>query len=227
MAVPRNELKYYLNSAYEALLFSRLSAAMPMDRHTLQNGQYRIRSLYFEDPVFSAYYDKINGLENRVKYRLRFYNSDLSYIRLEKKEKRDRMCLKQFETLSEADANRLLKGNAPEGTGALLDELWRKVEFERFRPVLFTDYSRSAFLHPAGNVRITLDRKITGSRFLKDLRDDDTPIPPLAPGTSVLEVKYDGFLPPYLSRLLEDIPKLPASISKFCLCAQACMKEIV
>ena len=92
MAIPRNELKFYFNSAYSTMLFSRLSAALTMDRHTLQNGDYRIRSLYFDAPNLASFYDKINGLEKRAKYRIRFYNSDLSYIRLEKKEKQGKMC---------------------------------------------------------------------------------------------------------------------------------------
>ncbi|MBE6712640.1 MAG: polyphosphate polymerase domain-containing protein [Ruminococcaceae bacterium] len=220
MAIPRNELKFYLNSAYVPMLFSRLSAAMPMDRHTRNGGNYRIRSLYFDDPSFSAYFDKINGFENRVKYRIRFYNSDLSYVRLEKKAKQDRLCFKDFEVISSEQAKSLLAAD-PSSGGALLQELWNKVHFERFRPLLFVDYCRSAFLHPAGNVRITLDRDICSSRFVSDLKDDLAPVPVLEEGMSVLEVKYDTFLPPYISSLLEDVPKIPCSVSKYCLCARA------
>ncbi len=221
MAVPRNELKFYLSSAYTSLLFSRLSAVMQMDRHTNALGKYRIRSLYFEDPAFSSYFDKLNGLEERKKYRIRFYNSDLSYIRLEKKEKRGRMCLKSFETISPEIARDLLGNHPSESGGTLFDEMRQKIRFEGFRPLLFVDYERSAFLHPAGNVRITLDQNVTASRFVGDLTDDLPPIPVLEPGMSVLEVKYDELFPPYLSGLLEDVPKLTASISKFCLCARA------
>ena len=221
MAVPRNELKYYLDSAYVPMLFSRLSAAMPMDRHTLKNGDYHIRSLYFEDPCFTSFYDKLNGLENRVKYRLRFYNSDLSYIRLEKKEKKNRMCLKEFEVITPALANNLLSQAPTEGEGALYSEMRAKICYDAFRPLLFVDYRRSAFLHPAGNVRITLDREISVTRFVSNLADDLPPIPVLDGNTAVLEVKYDSFLPPYLSSLLVDIPKVSASVSKFCLCARA------
>ena len=79
----------------------------------------------------------------------------------------------------------------------------------------------SAFLHPAGNVRITLDREVCASRFENSLTDDFLPLPVLEDGMSVLEVKFDEFLPPYISGLLEDIPKIHCSVSKFCLCAQA------
>ena len=221
MAVPRNELKYYLDAAYIPMLYSRLSAVMQMDRHTLQNGDYRIRSLYFEDPRFSSYYDKLNGLENRVKYRLRFYNSDLSYIRLEKKQKQNRMCLKDFDVISHAFACELLSPAPSDCGDGLYREMCDKIRYESFRPLLFVDYRRSAFLHPAGNVRITLDRDVSVSRFVKELSDDLPPIPVLEGNTAVLEIKFDDFLPPYLSRLFDDVPKISASVSKFCLCARA------
>ncbi|MBQ3076129.1 MAG: polyphosphate polymerase domain-containing protein [Clostridia bacterium] len=221
MAIPRHELKFYVNSAYVPMLFSRLSATMPMDRHTLRAGDYRIRSLYFEDPSLSCYLDKLNGLENRAKFRLRFYNSDLSYIRLEKKEKRGKLCLKQFEEISPELVRCLLSPEESREGGALFDEMLFRVHHEGFRPFLFVDYSRSAFLHPIGNVRITLDRNVTASRYVRDLTDDVSPIPVLEDGMSVLEVKYDDVFPPYLSKLLEDIPKLQSSVSKFCLCARA------
>lgn len=221
MAVPRNELKFFVSTAYSSLLFSRLSAAMSMDRHTVSLGKYRIRSLYFEDAAFSCYFDKLNGLENREKYRIRFYNSDLSYIRLEKKEKRGKLCLKNYEVIRADLAQRLLSFDPKPTGGELFDLFCRKIRYESFRPSLFVDYERSAFLHPAGNVRITLDHNVCASKYVSSLTDDFSPIPVLEPGTSVLEVKYDEFFPPYLSKLLEDIPKQSASISKFCLCARA------
>lgn len=221
MAIPRNELKFYFPTDYSTLLLSRLSATMQMDTHTQKSGKYRIRSLYFDDPSFSAYHDKLNGLENRAKYRLRFYNSDLSYIRLEKKEKKGKLCFKHVEPILHADAERLLLPNPGNTESLLFNELSHKVHFSRFRPLLFVDYDRSAFLHPVGNVRITVDRNVAASRFDVHLSDDLLPIPVLDAGMSVLEIKYDSVFPPYLSSLLEDIPKLSASVSKFCLCAQA------
>ena len=221
MAVPRNELKFYISSASAVLLFSRLSSVMQMDRHTDAFGKYRIRSLYYEDPAFTSYFDKLNGLEERKKYRLRFYNSDLSYIRLEKKEKRGKMCLKSVEVISKPIAEALLLPDSEQSAGELVREMQERIRFEGFRPLLFVDYERSAFLHPAGNVRITLDQNVVASRFAHSLVEDLTSVPVLEPGTSVLEVKYDEFFPPFLRGLLEDIPKLPASISKFCLCTRA------
>lgn len=221
MAIPRHELKFFIHSAYTTLLNSRLSVSMSRDCHTDKLGKYRIRSLYFEDAAFSCYFDKQNGLEERDKYRIRFYNSDLSYIRLEKKSKRGKMCFKTSEVICREQAETLLKRDLICDGGALFEEVCRKIRYDSFRPLLFVDYERSAFFHPAGNVRVTLDRNITASSFVSSLCDDFPPIPVLEPGMSVLEVKYDDYFPPYLSGLLEDIPKLSASISKYCLSARA------
>lgn len=222
MAIPRNELKYYINSADAYLLGQRLSVAMKKDAHTEKNRCYRIRSLYFEDPTSSSFFDNINGLEKRAKYRIRFYNGDLSYIRLEKKEKIGKKSIKTAEVISEAFAEGLISasfsGIVP--CGALSEEVMAKIRFECFRPLLFVDYYRSAYLHSAGNVRITLDSAINGSLFHNTLGEVSFAIPVLDQNQTVLEIKYDSFLPPYIASLTEDIPKVPCAISKFCKCRE-------
>ncbi len=223
MSILRNELKYYISSAHAVLLEKRLSAVLWMDSHTSKNGFYCIRSLYFDDPTSGAFLNKINGLEKREKYRIRYYNNDLGFLRLEKKEKIGNKCRKTYLPISYAFADSLLNGCpcASEAAHPLLDEIAFRVRNERFRPVVFVDYLRKAFLYPAGNVRITLDSQLTSSRFSSTLEDKKCSVPVLSPGETILEVKFDSFLPPMISALLEDIPKVNSSISKYCKCYEA------
>ena len=74
----RYELKYLLNSSQAIILKKKLSLIMEHDANTI-DGYYFIRSLYFDDVNNTAYYEKIDGLEEREKYRIRFYNFDHSY----------------------------------------------------------------------------------------------------------------------------------------------------
>ncbi len=218
----RNELKFYINSADAHRLNSRFHIALRKDDHTPDRGAYHIRSLYFEDPLSSAYFDKINGLEKRAKYRIRFYNRDLSYIRLEKKEKIGKKSFKAFETISLAKACALIKRKPDvfSAGGALEEEISNKILSEGFRPLLFVDYYRSAFLHPFGNVRITIDTWVSASAFRNELDEKTFSVPAIESGKAILEIKYDSDFPPYLSKLLYDIPKIPCAISKFCLCRE-------
>ena len=75
----RHEYKHIINYGDYLALKSRLSIFMQTDKHSI-DGQYKIRSIYFDDMNDSCYQDKINGVNKRSKYRLRYYNNDLSYI---------------------------------------------------------------------------------------------------------------------------------------------------
>ena len=75
----RHEYKHIINYGDYLALKSRLSIFMQTDKHSI-DGQYKIRSIYFDDMNDSCYQDKINGVNKRSKYRLRYYNDDLSYI---------------------------------------------------------------------------------------------------------------------------------------------------
>ena len=83
----RHEYKYIISAQSAELLKRRLPCMMARDPHAGESGQYTIRSLYFDDPNFSAFDEKMAGLRDRVKYRLRCYNYNRDFIRLEKKEK--------------------------------------------------------------------------------------------------------------------------------------------
>ena len=76
-AVLRHELKYYLSRPGAALVKSRLRTLMRPDPHADGFSPYFIRSLYFDDMDYTAYRDKLSGVAERNKYRLRFYNRDL------------------------------------------------------------------------------------------------------------------------------------------------------
>ena len=73
MAMLRNELKFYLNPADACFLQRRLMHVLDRDSHTTDGLSYSVHSLYFDDPVLSAFHDKIDGLEKRAKYRIRYY----------------------------------------------------------------------------------------------------------------------------------------------------------
>ena len=82
----RNEWKHEITPADRLVLKQRLSLIMKPDSHAV-DGLYHIRSLYFDDIHDTALYEKIDGVNQRDKYRLRYYNGDTSYIVLERKSK--------------------------------------------------------------------------------------------------------------------------------------------
>ena len=82
----RHEIKHEISRADMLVLQSRLPHLMQADAHA-KDGRYFIRSLYFDTPSDKALREKIDGVDRREKFRIRFYDNDPSFIRLEKKSK--------------------------------------------------------------------------------------------------------------------------------------------
>ena len=83
----RFEFKYLLNANRRAALESDLQHFLQYDPFVAlrQNHRYPVRSLYFDDPSYSAFHDKIDGLHSRSKFRVRTYSgsiNDLSLIHI-------------------------------------------------------------------------------------------------------------------------------------------------
>ncbi len=214
----RHEYKYLISRAGAELLRRRLPTLMAPDPHVGERGRYCIRSLYFDDLHFSAYGDKMAGIRDRVKYRLRCYNGNTAFIRLEKKEKRGDLTRKTGQTVTPEQARALQ--SCLRGTGSdLLGELHTAIGCG-LRPAVLVEYDRTPFVCAAGNTRITLDENIRTKPYRENLWEPDSSmLPVLEPGQAVLEVKFDDFLPGCLSAALEDIPKVGLAVSKYVLCA--------
>lgn len=213
----RHEYKYLISQEAAELLKRRLPTMMARDPHVGPTGQYTIRSLYFDDPHFSAYTEKMDGIRDREKFRLRCYRYDTSFIRLEKKEKIGELTRKTAQTVTEDMVRKFQSGQwHDEVEGALLQEFRLKMA-GGLRAAVLVDYDRTPFVCNAGQTRITLDENIRTKPYNPDLWASHTSmIPVLEPGQVVLEVKFNDFLPGYLG--LEDIPKVNLAVSKYVLC---------
>ncbi len=217
--VNRHEIKYSVSVFQAELLKRRLGALLRPDSHAGEDGGYFIRSVYFDDPDFTAYHEKLAGVKERTKYRIRFYNNDPSVIYLEKKTKDGDMTGKDSVRLTRAGAQALLKGDDRLRTqDGLLGELGR-LRQGVWRPVVIVDYDRFAFTYPDGNVRVTVDMNVRTCPYRTDVFTPDLlTVPVLDDGEAVLEVKYDAFLPAPVRALLEGVPKQRTAVSKYTKC---------
>lgn len=214
----RHELKYEISLASAEELRCRLRAVMQPDLHAGPEG-YLIRSLYFDDCDYSAYRDKTDGIRDRSKLRLRFYNGDDSYIVFENKEKLGNLTRKTAQRVSREIALRLTAGEEiPEGSGPVL-ELYRALRSSSLlQPRVLVDYHRYPFVYSVSNVRITLDMDVRTAPFHTDLFSQAVTIPVLDEGKGILEVKYDDFLPPFLAEALRAVPSNRIAVSKYVKC---------
>lgn len=216
----RHEIKYEISYGDMLELKSRLSAVLSPDKNS-ENGKYFIRSLYLDTPYDKALKEKINGVNKREKFRLRCYNRNSDFIRLEKKSKTNSLCLKQSEIITQQEVKALLNGNfcvLKNTEKPLFSELYFKVATQGLKPKVIVDYTREAFTFPVGNVRVTLDYDIKTALYCTDFFDFDCPVVPAVPSPIILEVKWDELLPD----IVRDAVRLKAcrngSFSKYAAC---------
>ena len=218
----RHEYKYLISRADAELLKRRLPHIMERDPHAGETGQYTIRSLYFDDFSNTAYYDKVDGVNYRAKYRIRFYNYDSSILKLEKKEKNGNLTRKTAQTITKRDAQALefaLSSGCPDTKEGLVEELRLQFVSQGLRPRALVDYDRTPFICRDGNTRITLDENVRTRPYIAHLfASPRAMIPAMDADQVILEVKFDDFLPGYLATALADIPKVNMAISKFAMC---------
>lgn len=206
----RNELKFELSDLDFMRVRGRLLPLMHTDIHQGPKG-YVIRSLYFDDLYDSCAAEKENGVLYREKYRIRQYNNNPCFIRLEKKTKHGDMSQKTMHTLSIQDYEILLSGNIDrlhvllsQNKENLLEELIAKILYKKFSPKCIVEYERFAFTESTGNVRITFDRNISGSNRTDHFFDSDLFTVPVMPQNHhILEIKYDELLPRYILQALD------------------------
>lgn len=206
-----------------AILKGRLDAVMPKDSHT-EDGLYHVTSLYYDNIYGTAYRDKVNGAMNRKKFRIRTYNLNPEKIRLEEKIKDDNMGYKkktwltydQYKAILNEDHNFLADEQFSETS---VEELFTSICTSGLKPSVIVDYMREPYVCKAGNVRITLDSRLSVCYNTFDMFDKKAIYYPVfRPGEAVLEVKYDNFLPLYLKEILSGLPLMQESVSKFILC---------
>ena len=214
----RHEEKHQVNLREALVLSRRLEKFFPRDPHAGADGFYQVVSLYYDDPYDTALRQKLDGVDRREKFRLRYYGKDPDFFQLEKKYKVKGLCGKRTVRLSREEGERLLKRDFVfllYKEEFLAQEFYTKLR-RGLSPKTAVRYDRQAFLYGPGNVRITLDGNLragTPEQFLAPER-----LLPALEGVTVVEVKYDAFLPEIVKLAVQVPDRRGAACSKYALC---------
>lgn len=223
----RQEIKHLLSPAQALLLQQRVSAVLPMDEHSGGDGSYLIRSIYFDTFDDRAYAEKEAGISEREKIRIRFYNYQNDVIKLERKEKREKLIYKESLPISKKTAEAMLGGDystLPTYKNALTDYVYGLACSSGLHPVVVVDYVRRAFVYPAGNVRITFDSALqAGAGDLPPWQAGE--LYDVLGGDTILEIKFNQYFPVYLEQLLASVPGETTALSKYTLCRQNLLRK--
>ena len=216
----RHEWKHEIRYGDMLILRQRLSAVAKRDCHAV-DGRYVIRSLYFDTASDKALREKLDGVNIREKFRIRYYNGDLSVIHLEKKSKRNDLCLKEMTAITAEQAQKIVDGSYDwmmKSRIPLIQELYSKMRGQGLRPKVDVDYTREPFVFAPGNVRVTMDYNIRTGLLCTDFLNPGLVTLPAGDSPIILEVKWDEFLPDIIRDALQ-IPNCHAgSFSKYAAC---------
>lgn len=209
----RHELKYVIPYREMLNLRMELDKVLTLDR----GGSYLVRSLYFDDFHDTDYYDKLNGEMLRKKVRLRTYDPKSNLTKLEIKAKNDIHQLKESLILDKKESEKIIKGNYD--NLLLMDNPLAQKMHELFvlgyRPKVIIEYDRIAYITNT-TTRITFDLNVRKSNDFDNFFDKNLNFYELTNKNDViLEVKFDRFLEPYISKILEKYTNRYQSISKY------------
>ena len=216
----RHEWKIEVSQLDLFVLRQRLRCVLKPDAHA-RNGRYFIRSLYFDTPEDKALREKLDGVSRREKFRIRYYNGDLSCIHLEKKSKLAGLGHKDTASLSAWQAQAIVEGNLlwmPEHEQPLVRELYSKMRAQRLKPRTIVDYTREPFVYAPGNVRVTLDCQIRTGLSCTDFLNKTCQTAPVPGSPAILEVKWDAFLPDVVREAVQLPGRRAGAFSKYAAC---------
>lgn len=221
----RVEDKFICSAQDLFFLDARLRTVLRTDENQSDDSGYTITSVYFDDYQDKHLTDTMQGNRIREKYRIRIYNGSYDLIKLEVKYKRDNRVFKRARTISWEQMVSLMEGNCIEDDDCSLDNtitLFNLAISERkLSPAVIVEYERKAYVFDAGNVRITIDRNLRYSRdfdlFMNKKRYSTRLV---EEPDSVLEVKYDEFLPGFIAGILETGNMQQSAYSKYRLCRE-------
>jgi SPX domain protein involved in polyphosphate accumulation len=167
----------------------------------------KVNNIYFDNSALSAYFDNVEGVSERQKFRVRWYGDDIFKIekpKLEIKIKSNQLGYKKSFPANEFQLNDLTK---------LTREVSSKSQsFNLFQPTLINSYLRSYYGTTDGKYRITIDRQLQYFSLLNAIKFTRYQIEDQA---VVLELKYDETLDDDAAFVLQYIPFRFSKSSKY------------
>lgn len=130
--------------------------------------------------------------------------------------------MKTTSLIDETTCRELMRGQGYALNSAMSDSLKKlllEMQEKCMKPSVIVDYVRYPFVEQSGNVRITFVEAIRFSGNIERFLDKQICTRPIMEtGKSILEVKWDEFLPDYIKKHMQLDSLQRSSFSKYYLC---------
>jgi len=228
--VRREEYKYFISGCDVHILRAMLNKIMRHDagfrfvstksQHAIND--YKVTSLYFDTPTDNDLDEKLDGLLDRKKYRIRIYNSEKKTIKLEIKKRNGTVIQKESIQIDEDIAANIINRDydSIRDSNDLLNRVITNFKANGYLSRVIVEYDREAYFLPYGNIRITIDKNLRTYNhnhslfYLNDVASTSV----FFDDIQVVEVKFSVPLPDHIKSILSAVPLTRCSISKYVLC---------
>jgi hypothetical protein len=196
-----------------------------------KDGRYTLYSIYFDTANYEMYQNKADHLANRMKVRLRGYNTgnDATRVFMEIKRKYESPILKNRSDAPFGVVKKLFQGESFDRYEGMISkpDNGRRFMYQVFsrnlRPVVNVIYEREPFLSKVSSLendfRITFDLNLRGVAYpaIDALFSDAGACYP-HPGFFILEVKFNQYCPAWVKPILEELKLYKEPASKYVGC---------
>ena len=223
----RFEMKYLITQAQAAAMAQFIKPFLPPDRYCKlqRGGVYPIVSLYLDSHDLRLCRESLTGQKNRFKLRIRSYTDEPEYPRFfEIKRRINNIILKSRARVMYRDVPTLLAGLPLPPQDYTTDEEAVN-QFQLYmraidaKPLVLIRYMRQAFEGDSENrVRVTFDRELCYNITNKPevvLDGQGWQRSSLTRSGVILEIKFTGSYPAWLSRMVAYFGLRQRSISKY------------
>jgi len=224
----RYEFKYILRQDVRDSLEKELQYFLELDPFVARstNQKYFVRSLYFDDPAYTAFYEKVDGLHSRYKFRLRTYTKSFEQLApcfLEIKGRTNNLVVKRRVRAGNSDE---YMASGSDVTKIILDRAEDSPVSEKFhyhiarrriRLVALIDYERRPYVSKYDpNFRLTFDEQLVATKTPNLFPVSSNRSRRLVAGYTVMEVKFSHHIPSWFHRVIQGYNLRRVSISKIC-----------
>jgi hypothetical protein len=229
----RFEYKYRLTYDHYLRVRSFILPYMKKDPFTAGPGarRYVVRSLYFDTDKLDAFVEKLNGDQDRVKLRIRSYQSDPENnmkLRVEFKSRKG-MAMEKHSTWVSLDAYQQFMDTHhwTDHSDPVLSEFERYVHLKGMRPKVLVEYEREGYLSRIDRlVRTTFDHHVKSAQA-EDLFPQNAIFRNFYPGMLVFEIKCDKRQPFWLRKLVQELGLKLAANSKFAQGVELSRQDVI
>jgi SPX domain protein involved in polyphosphate accumulation len=222
----RLEYKYLVPVAYLDRMRQDLSRYLAPDAYAvLRPGhEYTVRSIYFDSHDYKCYYEKLDGIYTRKKFRIRGYNSfeEKSPIFFEIKRKHDNFISKNrarisYEKLQKVMIDRHIDSHFADEEKMYFDYFYYYYQLKQLEPKVLIVYNREAYECKFGSqLRITFDKDLH-SKVVSNVHQlfEEDGLKSAYHREFILEIKFFQVLPQWIKNVLEKYDLTRLAVSKY------------